>query len=257
MINHNYAQKSAQKSLLKLFRIPLQVTLIGFFLINGGCLGGCLAQTIPLTENLINLDSDHGEQLLMASQAREDYLPLSIQFVTQENLAYCGVASMVMVLNALSIQAPEAPEFRTNRFTQKNVFNAKTEQVRMAEVIARRGMTLEQLAGLLETYPVRTEVYHGGDLTLDQFRNIVVKNLQEAENFVLVNYLRKAIAQKTGGHISPLAAYNHEADRFLILDVSRYKYPPVWVKAEELWQAMATKDSESKKTRGFVLVSPR
>ncbi|WP_293094446.1 phytochelatin synthase family protein [Moorena sp. SIO3I6] len=164
---------------------------------------------------------------------------------------------MVMVLNALSIQAPEAPEFRTNRFTQKNVFNAKTEQVRMAEVIARRGMTLEQLAGLLETYPVKAEVYHGGDLTLDQFRNIVVKNLQEGGNFVLVNYLRKAIAQKTGGHISPLAAYNQEADRFLILDVSRYKYPPVWVKAEELWQAMATKDSESKKTRGFVLVSRR
>ena len=68
----------------------------------------------------------------------------------------------------------------------------------------------------------------------------MVKNLQEAENFVLVNYLRKAIAQKTGGHISPLAAYNQESDRFLILDVSRYKYPPVWVKAEELWQAMAT-----------------
>ncbi|WP_293094441.1 phytochelatin synthase family protein [Moorena sp. SIO3I6] len=90
MINKNNAKKYAQKSSLKLFRIPLQVTLIGFFLINGGC----LAQTIPLTENLINLDSDHGERLLMASQAREDYLPLSIQFVTQENLAYCGVASV-------------------------------------------------------------------------------------------------------------------------------------------------------------------
>ncbi len=44
---------------------------------------------------------------------------------------------------------------------------------------------------------------------------------------------------------------------FLILDVSRYKYPPVWVKASELWQAMVTVDSVSGKTRGFVLVSPR
>ncbi|MGB6297273.1 MAG: phytochelatin synthase family protein, partial [Rivularia sp. (in: cyanobacteria)] len=57
------------------------------------------------------------------------------------------------------------------------------------------------------------------------------------------------------GHISPLAAYNKETDRFLILDVSRYKYPPVWVKAEDLWKAMNTKDSVSDKTRGFVLVS--
>jgi hypothetical protein len=42
---------------------------------------------------------------------------------------------------------------------------------------------------------------------------------------------------------------------FLILDVSRNKYPPVWVKAEQLWQAMATTDAESGKTRGLVLVS--
>jgi len=92
-------------------------------------------------------------------------------------------------------------------------------------------------------------------VTLDEFRNLVSKNLQEPGNFVLVNYLRKAIGQETGGHISPVAAYNEETDRFLILDVSRYKYPPVWVKAEELWKAMATVDSVSGKTRGFVLVS--
>lgn len=92
-------------------------------------------------------------------------------------------------------------------------------------------------------------------MTLDEFRTLVSKNLQESGNFVLVNYLRKAIGQETGGHISPVAAYNEETDRFLILDVSRYKYPPVWVKAEELWKAMATVDSVSGKTRGFVLVS--
>ena len=72
---------------------------------------------------------------------------------------------------------------------------------------------------------------------------------------MVVNYLRKVIGQESGGHISPIAAYNKETDRFLILDVSRYKYPPVWVKAEELWQAINTVDSDGEKTRGFVLVS--
>jgi hypothetical protein len=43
--------------------------------------------------------------------------------------------------------------------------------------------------------------------------------------------------------------------RFLILDVSRYKYQPIWVKAADLWQAMATVDKVSGKTRGFALVS--
>jgi hypothetical protein len=63
---------------------------------------------------LIPLNSAAGEQLLISSNARQDYWPLSIHFVTQDNLAYCGVASMVMVLNSLGIPAPVATESRLN-----------------------------------------------------------------------------------------------------------------------------------------------
>lgn len=237
--------------LLKIIRLPLQAVVVGFCLSSGGL----FAQTLPLPQNLINFNSAEGEKLLIGSPALQDYFPLSIQFVTQKNQAYCGVASSVMVLNALAIPAPEAPEYGIyHLFTQDNFFNAQTQNVVTAEVVAQKGMTLDQLGKLLESYSVKAEVHHAGDLTLDQFRKMVVKNLEEPGNFVLVNYLRKAIGQETGGHISPLAAYNKETDRFLILDVSRYKYPPVWVKASELWQAMATVDSDSGKTRGFVLV---
>lgn len=232
----------------------LQFLIIGFGIVNGEL----LAQTLPVTENLISLHSNEGEELLLDSQARKDYLPLSINFVTQDNLAYCGVASMVMVLNALEIPAPEAPEFGQYRtFTQDNFFNLQAQQVIKPELVARQGMTLEEMGKLLESHPLEAEVYHGGDVTLEQFRTLVVDNLREPGNFVLVNYLRKTIGQKTGGHISPVAAYNQETDRFLVLDVSRYKYPPVWVQAETLWQAMATTDSVSGKTRGFVLVNRR
>ena len=71
----------------------------------------------------------------------------------------------------------------------------------------------------------------------------------------MVNYLRKAIGQESGGHISRLAAYDAETDRFLILDVSRYKYPPVWVGAADLFKAMNTIDKDNQnKTRGYVLI---
>jgi hypothetical protein len=40
----------------------------------------------------------------------------------------------------------------------------------------------------------------------------------------------------------------------LLLDVASYKYPPVWVSAEALCKAMNTLDSDSGKTRGFVVV---
>lgn len=44
-------------------------------------------------------------------------------------------------------------------------------------------------------------------------------------------------------------------DRFLILDVSRYKYPPVWVTASELFGTMNTTDADNNnRKRGFVLV---
>ena len=237
----------------KVVRLTLQSLIVGFAIASGGL----TAQTLPLTRNLISFNSPKGEQLLLESNARQDYFPLSIHFVTQDNQAYCGVASIVMVLNALSLSAPEASEYPGyHLFTQKNFFdNPKTQQAVTAETVAKQGMTLEEMEKLLESYPVNATVDHGSDVTLAEFRKLVIENLQQPNNFVLVNYLRRTIGQEKGGHISPIAAYNQQTDRFLILDVSRYKYPPVWVKAEELWQAIATLDSTSGKTRGFVLVS--
>jgi hypothetical protein len=99
------------------------------------------------------------------------------------------------------------------------------------------------------------EVHHAADVSLDAFRNVARDYLNGKDQFIIVNYLRKAIGQETGGHISPLAAYDAITDRFLILDVSRYKYPPVWVATSELFDAMNTTDSANQnKTRGFVLI---
>ena len=218
--------------------------------------GHVLAQTLPIPSNLITLNSIEGEQLLLESKTREDYWPLSLQFVSQKNGAYCGVASSVMVLNALAIPAPSVPELGPYKtFTQENFFNEQNQKFLPAEVVSRQGMTLDQLGKLLEAYPVKTEIYHGKKSSLEEFRKIAANILREPNNFVLVNYLRKTIGQETGGHISPLAAYSEKTDRFLILDVSRYKYPPVWVKTLELWNSMNTLDTGSGQTRGFVVVS--
>ncbi|MBE9227287.1 phytochelatin synthase family protein [Phormidium sp. LEGE 05292] len=238
--------------LLKIIGIPSLTFLLGF----GVASIRPQTKQLPISQNLISLDSTEGEQLLIASTAKQDYLPLSIHFITQENQAYCGVASIVMVLNALSIPAPVEPKFgNVHVFTQDNVFNAQMINVKTPSKISFEGMTLEELGKLLKSYPLKVEVHYASNMTLNEFRNMTVKNLQESNNFVIVNYLRKSVGQQIGGHISPIAAYNQKTDRFLILDVSRYKYPPVWVKAEELWRAMATKDPSTGKTRGLVLVS--
>jgi hypothetical protein len=162
-----------------------------------------------------------------------------------------------MVLNALGLPAPEAPQYKPFKlFTQENFFERMdAKKVVAPEVVAKRGMTLAQLGGLLTSHGAKVRVYYGSDVDLDRFRSLLLTNLSERNNFAVVNYLRSSIGQERGGHISPIAAYNQRTDRFLILDVSRYKYPPVWVRAVDLWQAIRTTDSDSGKTRGFVLVS--
>ena len=103
---------------------------------------------------------------------------------------------------------------------------------------------------------MKAEVHHASDSSVDEFRKLASAYLGELGHFVIVNYSRKALGEQPGGHISPLAAYDAKADRFLILDVARYKYPPVWVKTTDIFDAMNTPDAANdNKTRGFVLVT--
>lgn len=240
-------------NLLKTIKLPFKALIISTIVAGGNV----FAQTLSIPQNLIAFNSNEGEKLFFESQSREDFFPLSMQFITQNNQAYCGVASIVMVLNGLQIPAPEAQQYSPYRvFTQENFFNNEaTRKVLAPEVVSRMGMTLEQIGQFLGSYNVKVKVYHAADTNLQDFRKLASENLKQQGNFVLVNYLRKEIGQEKGGHISPLAAYNEKTDRFLIMDVSRYKYPPVWVKTADLWKAMATPDSVSAKTRGFVFVS--
>jgi hypothetical protein len=197
---------------IKTLSIPIQLFVVGVSLASGSG----LTQTLTVPPNLIKFDSPEGERLLLRSKARSDYWPLSIQFVTQDSQAYCGVASMVMVLNALSIPAPIDAKYSPHRvFTQESFFNnEQTRKVLSPDVVSRQGMTLNQLGQLLGSYAVQVKVYHAADSSLDQFRQFAIANLKQSNNFVLVNYLRKSIGQERGGHISPIAAYNRQSDRF-------------------------------------------
>jgi len=209
-------------------------------------------KTIPLPE-------PQGQTLLLQSVDRADYGPLAEQFLTQANLAYCGVASMVMVLNSLAVPAPAAAGYGSYRFwTQQNVFDsASTRAVLAPELVARQGMTLEQLRTLLASHGLQARAIHGDRLSQAQFRLLLRSNLNEPSDRLLVNYDRQALGQAGGGHISPVAAYHAATDRVLILDVARYRYPSVWVPLADLWQAIRTTDSSSGRSRGLVVVRRR
>ncbi len=214
-------------------------------------------QSLKPPDNLVDLRSPQGESFLLETRALDAYFPISVAFETQKTQAYCGVASMVMALNALGVPAPSAPEFQPYAiFTQDNVLNDKTDRILPRDVLAHHGMTLDQLGQILSLYPVAVEVHHATAGGVDEFRKRASEALAAEHRFVIVNILRKALGEERGGHISPLGAYDEKADRFLIFDVARYKYPPVWVKTSELFDAMNTTDPDNdNKTRGYVLVS--
>jgi hypothetical protein len=211
------------------------------------------AQHAALPASLIALDTDEGQALLVAATARRDFFPLSASYVTQDDPGYCGVASAVMVLNALQVPAPTAPEWGASMYTQANFFNEKATSILAPRF--KGGMTLQQLADMIQCHPATAQVVYASDTTLEAFRDLASKNLAEPGNHVIVNYNRQEVDQEFMGHISPLGAYDGKTDRFLIMDVARYKYPPVWVDAAALFRAMNTSDIVSGKSRGFVVVT--
>lgn len=217
------------------------------------------AETLPLPDGVISLASPEGGAMLFGAEANTDYFPLSIHFTTQDNPAYCGPATIAMVLNALDVPRPASDmTLGLGMFDQKNIFTPAAESVMPATAIVNPpyGMTINQFGDVLAAHNLDVEVVHAADSDLDTFRDAAVTQLKDDDHFILVNYLRKAIGQETGGHISPLGAYDEDTDRFLILDVTRYKYPPIWVEATALFDAMNTTDSANDgKTRGYVSVS--
>lgn len=159
-----------------------------------------------------------------------------------------------MVLNALRGSLP--------RLTQSTFFTPGTgkEQARgwLRMMLVRMtfpGMPLAQVAAWLRAHGAEATAFYASDVSLDSFRAMAKQSLRTEGEFMLVNYQRASLGQQAMAHISPLAAYNAVMDRLLVLDVARYKYPPVWVPTERLWSAMNTvADKTSGKTRGFVVV---
>ena len=122
---------------------------------------GATAATLPLPASLIAIDSDQGQALLFGAEARDDYFPLTMHFVTQVNPAFCGPASIAMILNALDV--PRAPSDATAGFglyDQENVFTERTEAVKAKAAIMKGGMTIDQLAGVLAAHDLKAEVRH-------------------------------------------------------------------------------------------------
>lgn len=217
------------------------------------------------------------------SRHKVDFFRLANQFEGQTNKAFCGPTTAAIVLNALRagndrIEKPEDPSllpagFRAklpsgmdplyHRYTQNDLFNAKTDAVKTHDQVLGQprtagarpdpGLQLRQLHAVLKANGLDSRLRVADDALSDAtIRQELVENLGTADDYVIVNYFRPALGQTGGGHISPLGAYDEASDSFLILDVNPNGHGWVWVPAPALIRAMRTFDEVE--NRGYLLV---
>ena len=231
---------------------------------------------------LVDWASGESVERLSRSSHKADFFPLSNHFISQDNSIFCGPVSSAIVLNALRLGKREGlPLDRSSigedemawlwpgadpfygKYTPNNVLSERTKtrlevlgKPILIEGEAKRdyGLQLRQLAQVLRSHglEVVTRVVDP-DADSSAIRQEIAANLAAGNDFVLVNYARKALGQPGGGHISPLGAYDALSDSFLILDVNPNRAPWVWVAADDLIAAMRTFDTVE--NRGYLLVS--
>ena len=194
-------------------------------------------------------------QIFESAKAKIQIWTLARYFESERIDTFCSIASAAMVLNALGVPAPVSRmTYPYNIFEQDNFFTTAVLAIQPVHSVAGKGVALDQLASMVQTFDVTVDVYHADKQSADQFRRRAATALESKDHYIIVNFSRETLGQIGSGHFSPLAAYDRNSDRFLIMDVARYKYPPAWVKAEDLWNAMNTEDPDAKAKRGFVIV---
>lgn len=205
-------------------------------------------ERLPLSPGLVALDSPEGRKLLAESDAA-DYDELAANFVAQSRKAWCGVASAVTTLNAAGTTRTPLDE--------RTLFSHPSVEAHPLKV-SFIGMSLREFGALLRAHGAEVTVVKASDTDVEAFRQAARANLGSEGDYLLINYQREHLGQTPSGHISPLAAYHAPSDRLLILDVAAHRYPPVWVRLDEVWEAMkAPLNPETAITRGFVVVHGR
>eukprot|EP01038_Epipyxis_sp_PR26KG_P015392 gene15392-20756_t len=210
-----------------------------------------------LPNSCVSFTSAEGKSLFkdcMLNDELEGYFPLAENFQSQGHIAFCGLGSLTVALNALLID-PNRVWQGIWRWFDESMLDCCSP----LEVVKIKGITLPKLACLAKCNGAHSQLKYATDITIDEFRQDLelISKLKSNEPIVMVgSYSRKVLNQSGSGHFSPIAAYNSRSDMVLILDVARFKYPPHWVPATLLFESMQSIDNETNKSRGYVLLKP-
>jgi hypothetical protein len=229
---------------------------------------------------LVAWNSSEGKNRLITSQFNESFFTLANFFQPQINPVYCGVASAVIVLNALSQRKNSAPiheygalEIPTTKevlnlpaFFQHTFLNEKTNSIKEKSVVEfqspdasgnfRPGLSLKELKDLIESHQAKVTItYPSEENQVNEFRKVLKSVCAKEDEFLICHFRSNLMGGIPAGHISPLAAFHEPTDSVLILDVAGHKGPWYWAPVTSLYQAMAFPYDTQPKGGGYLVVS--
>ncbi|NQE33309.1 phytochelatin synthase family protein [Microcoleus asticus] len=206
-----------------------------------------------LPDSAIAFSSLEGRQIFreaLALGGMEGYFALAEQFHTQAEPAFCGLGSLVVVLNALSIDPGRI---------WKGVWRWYGEEFLDCclplSVIKENGITFDEFACLARCNGAVVKPNRYDQSSLENFRQAVQQvTTAPGDIHLVVCYSRKVLGQTGDGHFSPIGGYHPKRDLVLLLDVARFKYPPHWVSLPLLWKAFEPVDPVTNQGRGYILL---
>uniref|UniRef100_A0A453R7T8 glutathione gamma-glutamylcysteinyltransferase n=1 Tax=Aegilops tauschii subsp. strangulata TaxID=200361 RepID=A0A453R7T8_AEGTS len=182
----------------------------------------------------------------------EGFFNLISYFQTQSEPAFCGLASLSVVLNALAID-PGRPWKGPWRWFDESMLDC----CEPLHKVKAEGITFGKVVCLAHCAGARVQSFRADQTTIHDFRAHLTRCASSQDCHLISSYHRSPFKQTGTGHFSPIGGYHAEKDMALILDVARFKYPPHWVPLTLLWDAMNTTDEATGLLRGFMLVSRR
>eukprot|EP00929_Paragymnodinium_shiwhaense_P031759 TRINITY_DN17722_c0_g1_i3.p1 TRINITY_DN17722_c0_g1~~TRINITY_DN17722_c0_g1_i3.p1 ORF type:complete len:274 (+),score=31.96 TRINITY_DN17722_c0_g1_i3:48-824(+) len=220
--------------------------------------------------DLVYFNSTAGVKLLKHASHDGPFWSLISSFET-ELPGGCGPTTAVMVLNALASQGVVAPvtnEYSVHFGNFSEIFHYWEQHDINASQCAQKATTpwkgsLEQVGSLISCGGPAVKVVRAAASTAAEFRQTLRDAFEAAPvQYVTVNFDRRSLEQAGFGHHSPIGAYDENTDKVLLLDVARYKYPPVWVGVKDMFAAMSSSipmpppfPSNFTTPRGYLVVS--
>jgi hypothetical protein len=229
---------------------------------------------------IVDWNTIEGKKRLQSARYSKHFYALAHLFERQQNPTYCGIASAVMVLNALRLNkkglkleskmdviSPDGEmHIRYNTYTQQTFLTKDSERIKKRKVIEGKdvcaedgfdpGLKIDALAKNLKLHLCNvTLVCANNDLekSLKRFRQDLMGYLNDSKTYIIANFDSAKIGREGAGHYSPMVAYDEATDSCLVMDTAGHKQPWFWVDAPLFFDAMNTKDG--KQQRGYLIVS--